>query len=80
MAGAANPFGTIISVLKSHNEVTPFGSVTFRVPDVPSFVNPQASSREIYIISRSLVTFKSSVGGVTGPDTQRNYLVQRSRL
>jgi hypothetical protein len=79
MAGVANPFGTIISVLKSRNEVTPFGSITFRVPDASSFVNPRVSSTEIYLISCSFLTLKSYVGGVTESEKQRNYLVQRRR-
>lgn len=79
MTEAANPFGTIISVLKSRNEVTPFGSVTFRILDASSLVNPLVSSTEIYLISRSFLTFKSSVGGVTGSEKQRNYSVQRNR-
>jgi hypothetical protein len=58
MVGAANPFGNIISVLKSRNEVTPFGSITFRVPHASSVVNPRVSSIEICLVSRSFLACK----------------------
>jgi hypothetical protein len=53
MAEAADPFGTIISILVSRYEVTPFGSIT-RAPLASSFVNPRVSSTGICLSTSNL--------------------------